>query len=106
MLTNYEPNTPAAFYAREHGPSACAMGFRVRDAAKAFELAIQKGLSLSMSKQDLANSEFRLSKGSVVLSYTLSTALKKDSPFMTSTLNFLKVSSEILLAVALTLSII
>ena len=43
MLTNYEQGTPASFYATEHGPSACAMGFRVRDAAKAFELAIAKG---------------------------------------------------------------
>lgn len=43
MLTNYEQGTPASFYATEHGPSACAMGFRVRDAAKAFELAISKG---------------------------------------------------------------
>ena len=43
MLTNYEPDTPAAYYAQEHGPSACAMGFRVRDSAKAFELAVQKG---------------------------------------------------------------
>lgn len=43
LLTNYEPNSPSAYYAKEHGPSACAMGFRVRDAAKAFELAIQKG---------------------------------------------------------------
>jgi len=43
MLTNYEKGTPASFYAKEHGPSACAMGFRVRDAAKAFELALSKG---------------------------------------------------------------
>ena len=43
MLTNYEPDTPAAYYAQEHGPSACAMGFRVRDSAKAFELAVQNG---------------------------------------------------------------
>jgi 4-hydroxyphenylpyruvate dioxygenase len=43
MLANYEPNSPAAYYAKEHGPSACAMGFRVRDAAKAFALALQKG---------------------------------------------------------------
>jgi len=43
MLANYEPNSPAAYYAKEHGPSACAMGFRVRNAAKAFALALQKG---------------------------------------------------------------
>lgn len=33
FLANYEPDTPAAFFAAEHGASACAMGFRVRDAA-------------------------------------------------------------------------
>lgn len=43
MLTNYESDTPAAYYAQEHGPSACAMGFRVRNSAKAFELAVQNG---------------------------------------------------------------
>ena len=43
MLANYEPNTHAAFYAQEHGPSACAMGFRVRDAKQAYALALEKG---------------------------------------------------------------
>ena len=43
LLANYEASTPAGYYAREHGPSACAMGFRVRDAAKAFELAMKNG---------------------------------------------------------------
>lgn len=43
LLANYEANTPAGYYAREHGPSACAMGFRVHDASKAFDLAIENG---------------------------------------------------------------
>ena len=43
LIVNYEPNSPAAFYAAEHGPSACAMGFRVRDAQAAYELALSKG---------------------------------------------------------------
>lgn len=43
MIINYEPNSPAAYYAAEHGPSACGMGFRVRNAARAFELAVSKG---------------------------------------------------------------
>ncbi len=43
IITNYEPNTPAAYYAQEHGPSACAMGFRVEDAPGAFELAMTNG---------------------------------------------------------------
>ena len=33
LITNYEPHSPAAYFAAEHGPSACGMGFRVRDAA-------------------------------------------------------------------------
>ncbi|MCJ2181752.1 4-hydroxyphenylpyruvate dioxygenase [Novosphingobium sp. 1949] len=36
FITNYEPRSPAWFFAREHGPSACGMGFRVRDARKAY----------------------------------------------------------------------
>lgn len=43
IIVNYEPNTPAAFYAAEHGPSACAMGFRVKNAQDAYELALSKG---------------------------------------------------------------
>lgn len=43
LITNYETNTPASFYATEHGPSACAMGFRVKDATEAYKLALSKG---------------------------------------------------------------
>ena len=43
MIVNYEPGTPAEYYAREHGPSACAMGFRVADAPKAYRLLLEKG---------------------------------------------------------------
>ncbi|BBC73057.1 4-hydroxyphenylpyruvate dioxygenase [Altererythrobacter sp. B11] len=43
LIANYEPKSPAAYFAAEHGPSACGMGFRVRDAAKAFRLAIERG---------------------------------------------------------------
>ena len=43
MLINYEPNSHAAFYAAEHGPSACAMGFRVKDATAAYQLARENG---------------------------------------------------------------
>ena len=43
MLINYEPNSPAAFYAAEHGPSACAMAFRVKDAQQAYALALKNG---------------------------------------------------------------
>ena len=43
FIANYEPKSPAAYFAAEHGPSACGMGFRVRDAAKAYALAIERG---------------------------------------------------------------
>jgi 4-hydroxyphenylpyruvate dioxygenase len=43
LIANYEPNTPASYYAAEHGPSACAMGFRVQDAKKAYALALKNG---------------------------------------------------------------
>lgn len=43
FIVNYEPNTPAAFYAEEHGPSACAMAFRVKNAAKAYQRALDLG---------------------------------------------------------------
>ena len=43
IIANYEPGTPAAYYAQEHGPSACAMGFRVEDAPGAFKLAMKNG---------------------------------------------------------------
>ena len=33
FVVNREPKSPAAFFAAEHGPSACAMAFRVRDIA-------------------------------------------------------------------------
>ena len=36
FITNYEPRSPAWFFSREHGPSACGMGFRVRDAHHAY----------------------------------------------------------------------
>ncbi|PEQ12723.1 4-hydroxyphenylpyruvate dioxygenase [Novosphingobium sp. PC22D] len=36
FITNYEPRSPAWFFSREHGPSACGMGFRVRDARAAY----------------------------------------------------------------------
>jgi len=36
FITNYEPQSPAWFFSREHGPSACGMAFRVRDAHHAY----------------------------------------------------------------------
>ena len=43
LIANYEPRSPAAYFAAEHGPSACGMGWRVRDAAKGYAEAIARG---------------------------------------------------------------
>lgn len=43
FITNYEPNCHAAYYAEEHGPSACGMAFRVKDAQHAYSRALEKG---------------------------------------------------------------
>jgi 4-hydroxyphenylpyruvate dioxygenase len=43
LIANYEPKSPAAYFAAEHGPSACGMGFRVRNAKQAYEAAIARG---------------------------------------------------------------
>lgn len=43
LIANYEKKSPAAYFAAEHGPSACGMAFRVANAAKAYKLAIERG---------------------------------------------------------------
>jgi 4-hydroxyphenylpyruvate dioxygenase len=43
FITNYTPKSPAYYFAEEHGPGACGMAFRVKDAPKAYKLALEKG---------------------------------------------------------------
>ncbi len=43
FIINAEPDSFAQGFAREHGPSACAMAFRVKDAAAAFKRCIDLG---------------------------------------------------------------
>jgi 4-hydroxyphenylpyruvate dioxygenase len=43
FVVNAEPDSHGARFARAHGPSACAMAFRVKDAGKAHATAVQKG---------------------------------------------------------------
>ena len=43
FIINAEPEGFGQRFAREHGPSACAMAFRVRDAAQAFNRAVELG---------------------------------------------------------------
>jgi len=43
FIVNAEPDSFAQSFARVHGPSACAFGIRVRDAAAAFKRAVELG---------------------------------------------------------------
>jgi 4-hydroxyphenylpyruvate dioxygenase len=43
LITNYEPGSPAFYFAREHGPSACGMGFRVKNARQAYAHLLEQG---------------------------------------------------------------
>jgi 4-hydroxyphenylpyruvate dioxygenase-like putative hemolysin len=43
FIINAEQDSFAQQFARDHGPSACAMAFRVRDAAAAFRRAVDLG---------------------------------------------------------------
>ena len=43
FIINREPDSPAGFFAEEHGPSACGMAFRVHDSHFAYDLALQRG---------------------------------------------------------------
>ncbi|NJD30266.1 MAG: 4-hydroxyphenylpyruvate dioxygenase [Gammaproteobacteria bacterium] len=43
FVINAEPGSFGQRFAQQHGPSACAMAFRVRDAARAFRRAVELG---------------------------------------------------------------
>ena len=43
FVVNAEPDSFGQQFARDHGPSACAMAFRVKDAAAAYARALELG---------------------------------------------------------------
>jgi 4-hydroxyphenylpyruvate dioxygenase len=43
FIINNEPKSAAAYFAQEHGPSACGMAFRVKDSHKAYARALELG---------------------------------------------------------------
>lgn len=43
FIVNREPRSVASYFAAEHGPSACGMAFRVRNAQKAYARALELG---------------------------------------------------------------
>ena len=50
FIVNAEPDSFAQAFARVHGPSACAMAFRVRDAAAAYRRALALGAKPFLGK--------------------------------------------------------
>lgn len=43
FILNREPKSPAAYFADEHGAGACGMAFRVKNAQKAYDRALEMG---------------------------------------------------------------
>src|SRR5512136_2263169 len=43
FIVNNEPKSLAAYFAAEHGPCACGLAFRVKDAHKAYARALELG---------------------------------------------------------------
>ncbi|WP_448568199.1 4-hydroxyphenylpyruvate dioxygenase [Thalassotalea ganghwensis] len=43
FLLNREPSGFAAGFAKQHGPSICSMGWRVKNAQQAFDIAVERG---------------------------------------------------------------
>jgi 4-hydroxyphenylpyruvate dioxygenase len=43
FILNNEPHSAAAYFAAEHGPSACGLAFRVRDSHQAYKRALELG---------------------------------------------------------------
>ncbi|MBP6902496.1 MAG: 4-hydroxyphenylpyruvate dioxygenase [Burkholderiaceae bacterium] len=43
FIVNREPKSQAAYFAAEHGASACGLAFRVKDSHKAYALALERG---------------------------------------------------------------
>jgi 4-hydroxyphenylpyruvate dioxygenase len=58
FIINAEPGSFAEQFARDHGPCACAMAFRVKDAAKAHARALELGATNVES--DAAEGELRI----------------------------------------------
>lgn len=58
FIINSEPGTFAAKFAKQHGPSICATGFRVKSAQRALEQAVQRGAKAIEYKADPTSHSF------------------------------------------------
>lgn len=43
IILNYQPESYASYFFNEHGPSACAMGFKTKNATRAYQKALELG---------------------------------------------------------------
>ena len=69
LIANYEPRSPAAYFAAEHGASACGMGWRVKDAARAYAEALARGaepVELKTGPMELSLPAIRGIGGSII----------------------------------------
>lgn len=58
FVINSEPGTFASKFAKQHGPSICATGFRVKSAQRAFETAVARGARPIETKNDPSSHSF------------------------------------------------
>jgi 4-hydroxyphenylpyruvate dioxygenase len=58
FILNNESGTFASRFAKQHGPSICATGFRAKSAQRAFDLAVQRGARPIEYKGDSASHSF------------------------------------------------
>ncbi len=58
FIINNEPGTFAAKFAKQHGPSICATGFRTKSAQRAFDVAVKRGARSIEHKSDAASHSF------------------------------------------------
>ncbi len=55
FIINAAPNTQAELHAKNHGPGACAMGFKVKNAKEAYDYALQHGATPFIEHEEAAN---------------------------------------------------
>ncbi len=58
FVVNHEPGTFSHDFAKKHGPSICATGFRVKNAKKAFEVCVANGAKPLESKGNPSSHSF------------------------------------------------
>jgi 4-hydroxyphenylpyruvate dioxygenase len=64
FILNGEPDSFAQRFARLHGPSICAIAFRVKDAGQAYERAISLGAGGTIPQEGPVSSTFPRSRAS------------------------------------------